>query len=70
MMLGLLSEELTLCFFVLLLTCAFNEASTAMVSAKLALLAAIASVRQNVSFLMFKCCIDRFFTRCAMSLIA
>jgi hypothetical protein len=41
-----------------------------MVSAKLALLAAIASVRQNVSFLMFKCCIDRFFTRCAMSLIA
>jgi len=70
MMLGLLGEELTLCFLVWLLTCAFNEASTAMVSAKLALLAAIASVRQNVSFLMFKCCIDRFFTRCAMSLIA
>ena len=69
-MLGLLGEELTLCFLVWLLTCAFNEASTAMVSAKLALLAAIASVRHNVSFLMFKCCIDRFFTRCAMSLIA
>ena len=47
MMLGLLGEELTLCFLVWLLTCAFNEASTAMVSAKLALLAAIASVRQN-----------------------
>lgn len=70
MMLGLLGEELTLCFLVWLLTCAFNEASTAMVSAKLALLAAIANVRHNVSFLMFKCCIDRFFTRCAMSLIA
>ena len=36
MMLGLLGEELTLCFLVWLLTCAFNEASTAMVSAKLA----------------------------------
>ncbi len=47
MMLGLLGEELTLCFLVWLLTCAFNEASTAMVSAKLALLAAIANVRHN-----------------------